>query len=484
VDALDDLERVRSEISFRDYDGDHNTQEGIQREIWDLQAILYQAIQVYASQSGTAIAYQEQVAPYFFIDNDANGEVNESELDADNAFNTWTGRLLKASYNYHFSIQDSGAFIHNPKYILQLLYDSIEDLDAELADGLVRDDAGHFAGSGVAWRYWDADGEVDRDCARCHSANGLPTYLTTGRNYRSEPLTNDMLCTTCHPDQNMPYRYPAGAVTFPSEATLSIDSDNNLCMNCHKGRAAAISIDEITDGLDPDSISDGLKLPDIHGYPAGATLFGSLAAGAYQYKGKRYAGRNLHVEEFDDCLNCHGEHRLDIDEEQCATCHGHRASEERTKPQHHPSPMRCRDCHGMVDVEKIRGHKDYTVPEDHDGDGDILEGISQEVATLHATLYTAIQTYANDVAGTPIIYYATAPYFFIDTNGDSQSDPIEIIPDNRYRTWTPRLLQAAYNYLYSAKDPAAYAHNGDYILQILYDSLVDIDGDTRGMVRP
>jgi hypothetical protein len=28
------------------------------------------------------------------------------------------------------------------------------------------------------------------------------------------------------------------------------------------------------------------------------------------------------------------------------------------------------------------------------------------------------------------------------------------------------------------------AHNGKYIIQVLYDSLEDIGGDTPGMVRP
>ena len=122
---------------------------------------------------------------------------------------------------------------------------------------------------------------------------------------------------------------------------------------------------------------------------------------------------------------------------------------------------------------------------DYDGDGDNQEGLSQEVATIHEALYVAIQAYANDVVGTPIVYDAhTYPHFFTDANGNGAPDPDETNYDNRYSTWTPRLVQAAYNYLYSAKDPGAYAHNGKYIVQILYDSLADIGGDTTGMIRP
>jgi len=36
------------------------------------------------------------------------------------------------------------------------------------------------------------------------------------------------------------------------------------------------------------------------------------------------------------------------------------------------------------------------------------------------------------------------------------------------------LLRAAYNYQYAMKDPGAFAHNGKYVIQALYDSLEDL----------
>jgi hypothetical protein len=42
---------------------------------------------------------------------------------------------------------------------------------------------------------------------------------------------------------------------------------------------------------------------------------------------------------------------------------------------------------------------------------------------------------------------------------------------NRYQSWTPRLLQAAYNYQVAKKDPGGYVHNPAYLLQLLHDSL-------------
>jgi hypothetical protein len=484
VDKENDLEHIRGLVSDKDYDGDGKTGGGILCEIEGLQQALYRAIQAYAEGSGTLIVHDPHTAPYFFVDSNGNGEVDEGEAANSNAYNAWTGRLLKAAYNYQFSTNDPGAFIHGGKYVIQLLYDSIEDLDAELVEDLTRDDVGHFAGSEEAWRHWDREGQVPSSCAKCHSAAGLPVYLLGGSN-AAEPPAHGILCTTCHSDLKKFKRYVVNAVEFPSGVALSIGPDSNLCISCHQGRESSVSVDAMIEGLAPDSVSEDLQLPDVHYYTAGATLFGSEARGAYQYKGRQYWGRNVHVLDFDDCIDCHGGHRLTIREDQCATCHGRRIGEETTKPQHHASGMECYECHGTVDVEKIRGHKELIVPVDHDGDGDVKEGLVGEVVTIHEALYAAIQAYAQDVIGAPIVYDAdTCPHFFTDTNGNGKADPDEVNYDNRYSTWTPRLIQAAFNYLYSAKEPGAFAHNGKYIIQVLYDSLADIGGNTTGMIRP
>ncbi len=63
------------------------------------------------------------------------------------------------------------------------------------------------------------------------------------------------------------------------------------------------------------------------------------------------------------------------------------------------------------------------------------------------------------------------PYYFDDAG-------------ERYATWTPSLVKAAYNYQYSQKDPGAFAHNGKYVLQFLYDGIEDLGGDVSGMTRP
>jgi hypothetical protein len=85
----------------------------------------------------------------------------------------------------------------------------------------------------------------------------------------------------------------------------------------------------------------------------------------------------------------------------------------------------------------------------------------------------------------PIIYDSHSyPYFFVDTDGKGEVDAGEANYGNRYNAWTPRLLRAAYNYQYAHKDPGGFAHNGKYVIQVLYDSLEDIGADTSDMTRP
>jgi hypothetical protein len=471
VQSQEDLRGIRMQGSLVDYDGDGDTTEGISDEIAGLQAALYQAMQTYGSEvAETPLVYDPQTHPYFFIDTNANGQADAAEVNSDNQYNAWTARLAKAAYNYQVSIKDPGAFAHGGKYIIQLLTDSLEDVNSalsqpvELADAHRIDD-GHFAGSEEAFRHWDAEGAVPATCSKCHSATGLPLFLKDGATVSVSP-SNGLACSTCHNDLTTFSRYEVTEVEFPSGAALSFGEsvDANLCLNCHQGRESTVSMNALTEGLDDNAPSDQLRFLNIHYFAAGATLFGTEAKGAYEYDGQTYAGRFTHVDDFDTCTDCHTAHGLDVKVEECGACHDGVESEE--------------------DLRTIRMSST-----DYDGDGNATEGIAEEIDTMREALYTAMQTYAENVAQTAIVYHPqNHPYYFVDTNGNGQADPDEAVSDNRYNAWTPRLLRAAYNYQYSTKDPGTFAHNSAYILQVLYDSLADlgteVEVDMADMTRP
>jgi hypothetical protein len=228
-------------------------------------------------------------------------------------------------------------------------------------------------------------------------------------------------------------------------------------MECHQGRQSTVSVNAAIKDAPPDTVVEGLTFRNPHYFGAGATVFGTEAKGAYEYTGKTYLGHHAHVDAGQSCVTCHNVHSLAVNTQLCQGCHP-----------------------GVSDVKLIR-----MGPTDYDGDANTTEGMYDEVTTMDDLLYAAIQKYAADTVKTPIVYDAhTNPYYFIDTNADGVADPEEITSDNRYATWTPRLLRAAYNYQWAQKDPGAFAHNGKYILQVLYDSIADIGGDVTKLARP
>lgn len=468
ADSLEGVREIRYLSSLHDYDGDGDIEEGIPFEIEGLQEVLLAVMQGYAANvSGTPIAYNSQAYPYFFIDTNANGQLDDDEANVPNRFNAWTPRLAKAAFNYQTSIKDPGGYAHGGKYIIQLLYDSIEDLNAALGANavdipvLTRTDPGHFDGSAEAFRHWDADGAVPASCAKCHAAEGLPQFITEGANLSLAP-SNGLLCESCHSSLTEFTFYEVEEVRFPSGAVLGFEDEPaaNLCLNCHQGRESTTSVNARLQNAPDDEILEGLNFINVHYFAAGATLFGTEAKGVYEYEGQTYAGRFTHLPNFDSCAECHDAHALEVEANACIGCHN-------TAPT----------------ARDIR----LNLTEDYDGDGDAEEGLYYEIETMRDALYAAIQAYAADTLGTPLIYSAAShPYFFIDTNENGEVDEGEAVRDNSFPGWSPRLLRAAYNFQYALKDPGAYAHNAEYILQVLYDSLRDIGGDdaVSGMTRP
>lgn len=462
VNTVEDFAKVRMAGSEADYDGDGNVEEGVVEEIAGVQETLFTAIQAYASEvAGTPILYNPAAYPYFFGDANANGQVDEDE----SGYASWTPRLLRAAYNYQVATKDPGKFAHNGKYIIQLMYDSIADLNTAVTEPvdmttMHRIDPGHFAGSEEAFRHWDEEGAVPSSCAKCHSADGLPQLISEGV-ITSQPVSNGFKCTTCHANMEDFSRIEITDVTFPSGATVSMDDpDSNLCISCHQGRASTIDIEKATAGLEEDAVPENaLRFTNVHYFAAGATKFGGEVQGAYQNPELSYLGKFNHVPGFDNCTDCHNTHELEVKTEACFTCHA-----------------------GVETVQDIRGPLSTA---DYDGDGDVTEGIAGEIATYSDKLYAAMQEYATSVIGKAIIYNPNAyPYFFEDTDGNGEINGEE----GAYTAWTPRLLKAAYNYQYVQKDPGAFAHNGKYVIQFLYDNLsslsTKVDVDMAGMIRP
>ncbi|MCR9087593.1 MAG: polyheme membrane-associated cytochrome C [Rhodobacteraceae bacterium] len=319
----------------------------------------------------------------------------------------------------------------------------------------------HADRSSGSFTHWDDDGEIPGSCAVCHSSTGAIDYMagpmsTPGILDHPVPLGTVVECDVCHG----PAATALTAVPFPSGVTVDGFGTSATCAVCHQGRASADTVRAAVGDLAEDAVSGDLSFINIHYSASAATLMGSAVHGGYEYGGKSYQGQFAHVPGFGTCVECHQPHSLDVPRENCVACHQNAA-----------------------DFSAIR-----LSVQDYDGDGNVAEGIADPIATLHERLYAAIRDYATSVAGTPIIYANAYPYFFIDGDGDGAVTEGEAAYPNRYQSWTPRLLQAAYNYQFVAKDSAAYVHNPRYALQLLFDSLESLSQqvtvDMSGLVRP
>ncbi len=475
VTTVDDLKNVRMMASMSsDYDGDGDVTEGIYHEIGGLQVKLYTALQSYASEVlSTGICYDAHSYPYFFIDTDASGGVcDASEANYGNKFGDWTPRLLRAAYNYQVSMKDPGAFAHNAKYIIQLLFDSISDVNTQLTtqvdmSNAVRNDAGHFNGAGEAARHWDTDEAVSASCSKCHGGSeGFRFFLQYGVGGQELEQDNGLDCATCHNDLTTPTDTVAVAETvFPGDVTFDLgDTTSNMCGTCHSGRESKSTVDGRI-------ASASFSFRNVHYLPAAGTRAGSDAKVGYEYDWQTlgYAAAATGHSGGDACTSCHN-----------PTTTNHTFSAADT----FAAPSGCGStCHGSAgSVHAIRiGHT-----ADYDNDGDSTENLADEIVTLSDDLGAQIASYAANTVGTSICYDAHSyPYFFIDTdNSGILCDAAEANYGNQYNAWDATLMRAAFNYQYSHKEPGAWAHNFDYMVQLLIDSIDDLGGTVTGSVRP
>ena len=318
--------------------------------------------------------------------------------------------------------------------------------------------SGHADAASESFTHWnEADPrEVPVACAKCHSTPGFLDFLGVDGSEawkvdKAAPVGTVIFCEACH----NPVAARLTSVVFPSGAEVKGLGDEARCMQCHQGRASTVAVDDAIAkaGVADDAVSADLAFINIHYYAAAATQFGTLAKGGYQYAGKSYDARFAHVEGFQTCADCHDPHSLQVKVEACTMCH-----------------------EGVASVEDFKKVRTEGSTKDYDGDGDVKEGIYYEIQGLQEMLLQAIQAYAKEVSKTAIAYNPAAyPYFFVDANGNGQADPDESNFNNRYNAWTPRLLRAAYNYQTSLKDPGAFVHGGKYIIQLLYDSIEDLN---------
>ncbi len=315
------------------------------------------------------------------------------------------------------------------------------------------------------FNHWNKEGAIPVACARCHSTPGFRDYLgadgsTPFKVDHPAPVGTVITCLACHNDKTVQLT----KVTFPSGITIDHLGPDSRCMTCHQGVESTESVNKAIAGLPDDQVTPKLNFINVHYTAAASMLYGGQVKVGYEYPGRTYAGRFAHKAPYTHCTACHQTHALEVKVNDCMACH----KEVTDKASLH-----------LIRADKI----------DRDGNGNIDEGVAQEIDHLKARLMAAIMDYGKTVAKKPLVYTPEVyPYFFNDLNGNGKADKDEAKFPNRYKSWTPRLLKAAYNYQFINKDPGAFAHNPNYAAELLHDSLADlatrVTVDLKKAVRP
>jgi len=328
-------------------------------------------------------------------------------------------------------------------------------------------DSGHADTEAESFTHWNEDepAEIHANCAKCHSAYGYIDYLgedgsTPNVVDAAAKIGSVVTCTVCHNRS----AHEKDTALYPSGAEIDDLGANAKCAECHQGTRAGTDVENAVIDLPEDEVNQDLSVINVHYRIGGAVRFGSEVTVDYEYPELSYAGFYPHVEDYQDCTQCYDPHSLSITPSECAAWH--------------PTVSGYDDLHNI----RVEDTPDY------DGDGGTTEGVYGELVTVHQSLYSAIQQYASDVIGDPIIYGHSYPYWFHDSNGNGRADQDEVNYGNQYASWTPRLLKAAYNYHLVVEDPGGFMHNARYLIQLMYDSITDLGEvtpiDMAGLIRP
>lgn len=350
---------------------------------------------------------------------------------------------------------------------------TVEETGPKLADIVTKwEGSGHADATSEAFVHWnDADpAEIPPTCAKCHSTDGARDFFgadgtEAGKVDVAHQINDPVSCTACHSTAVA----AANSVTLPSGAVLENTGVDTACSTCHSGMGSSTAVAKKIEGLPVDEVVADSTMMGAHYFAVAAMHAGSDGYSGFQYEGKTYTGTFQHAESVNSCVECHDPHSTHLQEPPAGQA------------------TICAACH--ADVKSYADYKTVSMSKvDYDGDGTV-EPVYDEIEGVRAVLIKALGGYSGAVAGQTFGFNQTAyPYAFVDTNADGTLSEEESAYPNQFKGFTPRMLKAAYNLMFVTKDHGAYVHNPKYALQLMYDSIEDLAGQsgvtTAGLTRP
>jgi hypothetical protein len=239
---------------------------------------------------------------------------------------------------------------------------------------------------------------------------------------------------------------------------------------------------------------------NIHDIQGGANVWGSAAHVGYEYAGNAYAGLARHGGQKADCIGCHQpkttRHTMRVDDAAAAGgCLGN-------------------GCHSDSNyTHYFNAARALTTTNGYDGNaatttlsGEIGSFVSALAAAMNgyqrAHGFTAVaqtittncvsplkagQCAADFVSGANICYDSVRQGFYAEPgNTTGLCATGASAPLKSWVGYDPKMSRAAYNMTFqnAGNDPGYWAHNFDYVAELLYDSITDLGGNAVGLTRP
>ena len=321
--------------------------------------------------------------------------------------------------------------------------------------------SGHADNSSLAFRDWDNAtnpyATVSKSCASCHSTVGFYEFLyTDNRTIQYPPLAlnnHGLTCDTCHSNRaadktSVRFEASGQSVDYPGVASV-------ICGQCHQGRTWGGTVDTNIKKAYPagdnsstvDKISSKISSTNPHYRAAFAALKASKSQIAYNYGNTGIAVDSTHPGGT-DCMVCHDQHSTEV----------------RVVGQN--GQNLCQPCHFFTDLNDVLSFPQKTAI-------DVKAAQLYSIIKLYAADSTTLDAAGHTKAQACIAFNNDAnPYWFKDANCDGIGD--NLTSSGSYKTFTPRLAKACFNYLVYIKDPGIFAHNSKYALAFLDASINDI----------
>ena len=302
--------------------------------------------------------------------------------------------------------------------------------------------SGHGSPIAEAWVHFDWRSASRSTCQRCHAGTAFVAKLGNENSTTNAYQASDVLkpgevlnCSACHTDAGTGAIRSAAQqftinMTNGASVTYQVAGASALCARCHSGRATGASIT-----ADPDTT--GIRgFIDSHYQPAAGTLY-NLAG--YEYAGQSY-----------DSL---GGHKLlgATSQGPCVTCH-------MSGKNHTLDAASCGTCHNGVTAPVVNA---ATLKANYDAALNDLK-LALEAKGIHY--------------GSAHPFFYTAPYVAGSTN-TAFTNWGSVYGASAWKD----TMGAAFNYNLLRSEKGAYAHNYNYAMKLIADSIDFISDGAVGL---